>query len=184
MNALDALHNRTSVPKLSAPAPDADQLRNICKAAFTAADHGMIKPWRFLIIRDESRLKLGDLFVAATKEDLPDSDPPFLERIRMKPLRAPLIIVTISHYRPHPKVPEIEQDLSAAAATQNMLLAAYAQHIGAYWRTGSMAYHPIVHAGLGITEREKIIGFLYLGQIAGATKNLSPLNIEDYFQQW
>ena len=184
MDALEALHNRTSVPKLTGPGPDAICLSNICKAAFRAADHGVLRPWRFLLIREDSRARLGDLFVKATLSDKPEIELRALERIRQKPLRAPLVIVTISCFQEHPKVPEFEQDLSAAAATQNMLLAAFAQGVGAFWRTGSMAYHPIVRDGLALKENEKIISFLYLGLIHGAIKNLSTPVIDDYFKNW
>lgn len=184
MDALEALHNRTSVPKLTEPAPDAHSLENICKAAFRAADHAVLRPWRFLLIREQSRQKLGELFAKAALADNPEADPMLLERLRQKPFRAPLIIVTVSSIREHPKVPELEQDLSAATATQNMLLAAFAQGIGAFWRTGSMAYHPVVLEGLGLADHEKIISFLYLGKIAGATKRLATPEVADYFQEW
>jgi nitroreductase len=184
MDALEALLNRTSVPKLTDPAPSEECLQNICKAALRAADHGVLRPWRFLMIAGTSRHRLGDLFVEAAETADPTTDQPALERLRQKPLRAPLIIVSIAIHQEHPKIPELEQDLSAAAATQNMLLAAYAQDIGAFWRTGSMAYDPVVKKGLGLTENEKIIGFLYLGQQDCATRRLADPDVSDYFQSW
>ena len=50
MDALQALHQRVSVPRLSEPAPKGDILANIQRAAFRAADHARMRPWRFLII--------------------------------------------------------------------------------------------------------------------------------------
>lgn len=184
MDALQALHNRTSVPKLTDPAPSGECLQNICRAAFRAADHGVLRPWRFLLIEGESRLRLGELFVQASLIDEPEMDAAARERLRYKPLRAPLIIVTISCHQASPKVPELEQDLSAAAATQNMLLAAYAQGVGAFWRTGTMAYHPVVRNGLGLAENEKIISFLYLGRADGAPRRLSDPPVADFFHSW
>ncbi len=184
MKALEALHTRTSVPKLTDPLPEQAILENIYKAAFRAADHGVLRPWRFLLIKDQSRQRLGDLFVDAAGADDANITEEKKQYIRQKPLRAPLIIVSISSTREHPKVPAIEQDLSTAAATQNMMLAAFAQGVGAMWRTGAMAYHPIVMQGLGLTKHEKIIGFLYLGKIDGATKNLVEPNLSDFFQDW
>lgn len=184
MDALEALHNRTSVPKLADPAPSGKCLDNICRAAFRAADHAVLRPWRFLLVSGDARERLGDLFAEAAMAREPAMDEAGLARLRAKPLRAPLIIVTISCHREHPKVPELEQDLSAAAATQNMLLAAYAQDVGAFWRTGSMAYDPVVRQGLGLAVNEKIIGFLYLGRKDGATKRLSDPDIADYFSYW
>ena len=67
---------------------------------------------------------------------------------------------------------------------QNMLLAAYAQGVGAMWRTGAMAYSKIVCEGLGLVENEKIVGFLYLGQIQGSLRSAKALNIGDYVKDW
>jgi nitroreductase len=184
MDALDALHSRSSTPKLSGPAPSEEMLNNIYKAAFRAADHAVLRPWRFLIVKNEARQRLGELFVKAGLDMNSDLDVGAIEKLRHKPLRAPLILVCISSFKPHPKVPEIEQDLSAGAATQNMLLAAYAQGLGAMWRTGSLAYNPIVKTGLGLSQKEKIIGFLYIGTIDGGTKKLNNPDLPAYFQEW
>lgn len=184
MDALDALHQRSSVPRLGEPVPSAEMLENIYKAAFSAADHAVLKPWRFLVIKGKSLEKLGDLFVEAGLEKDPDLLPNAVEKLRRKPMRAPLILVCISCYKSHPKVPEIEQDLSAGAATQNMLLAAFAQGLGAMWRTGSLAYNATVKRGLGLSAEEKIIGFLYIGTIDGGTKRPCEVDIESHFQDW
>ena len=184
MNALEALLTRNSVPRLGEPAPAAEQLENICRAALRAADHAMLRPWRFLIVRGESRDRLGGLFVEAALASDPDMKPEEQDRLRAKTLRAPMIIVVIASHVEHPKVPAIEQDLSAGAAAQNMLNAAHAQGVGAMWRTGSMAYDRHVMAGLGLAENEKIIGFLYLGSVAGNLKKLRPEDPADYFREW
>jgi len=184
MKALDALLNRTSSPKLGEPIPSPAVLENIYKAAFRAADHAVLRPWRFLIIKGAAREQLGELFVQAASLENPDISAEKKQSLRLKPLRAPLIIVTISNPVAHPKVPEIEQDLAAGAATQNMLLAAYAQGVGGIWRTGSMAYNATVKAGLGLQSSEKIIGFLYLGQVTGAIKRLNDPAVETYFKEW
>ena len=65
-----------------------------------------------------------------------------------------------------------------------MLLAAFAQGVGAMWRTGAMAYSRMVNEGLGLTKNEKIIGFLYLGTVQGPPKPLKENDIDDFFQEW
>ena len=99
-------------------------------------------------------------------------------------MRAPLIIVTISCPIAHPKVPELEQDLAAGCATHAMLIAAHAQGIGAVWRTGPMAEHPVVKQGLGLASNEKINAMLYVGQNSGPQRSLKELQIEDFVQHW
>ncbi|MFN3164283.1 MAG: nitroreductase family protein [Pseudohongiellaceae bacterium] len=184
MNAIEALHQRASMPRLDGPAPGQEALDNIFRAALRAADHGLLRPWRFLTIQGESLHRLGNLFAAVAEHDNPAMSPTELDKVRQKPLRAPLIVVVISSPREHPKVPVFEQDLSAAAAAQNMLVAAFAQGLGAMWRTGSMAYHPQVKQGLGLQTDEKIIGFLYLGEAAAPGKKVMSEDPANFVQEW
>ncbi|MCB1645732.1 MAG: nitroreductase [Pseudomonadales bacterium] len=184
MSALDALHNRNSSPRLSGNPPTAEQLDQIFRAALRAPDHAQLRPWRFLTISGDSRMRLGELFALAQEQDSPGLSEEQLARAAGKALRAPLIIVVIACIRPHPKVPGQEQIASAAAAAQNILLAAHALELGAIWRTGGMAYHPAVMSGLGLTSTEKIVGYLYLGEREGNQKEISPLRQEDFVQAW
>jgi nitroreductase len=184
MNALEALHTRTSCSRLTEPAPTSAQLDNIYKAALRAADHALLTPWRFLCIRGESLDKLGDLFVSAATEADPTLSETKIASIRLKPRRAPLIIVVVTQHQDHPKVPAIEMDLSAGAATQNMLLAAHAQNLGGMWRTGSMAYNQRVKKGLGLSDNENITGFLYLGSRSVPPRKLKHPLPTDYFMDW
>ena len=62
MDALDALLNRVSAPRLCEPAPDAAQRELLFRAALRAPDHGQLRPWRFLTIEGAAREKLGELF--------------------------------------------------------------------------------------------------------------------------
>lgn len=184
MDALDVLHNRVSASRLAGPEPEPEILDAIFRAALRAADHALLRPWRFLVIRGDARLRLGDLFVQATESANPGSNEVILENIRRKPLRAPLIVAAISSPKTHPKVPLLEQDLSTGAAVQNMLNAAYAQDIGAIWRTGDMTEARLVREGLGVRTHEKIIGFLYLGHMGGPARPLPELHIKDFFSEW
>lgn len=184
MDAITALQNRVSAPRVSDKLPDEATLDAICRCALRAADHGLIRPWRFLIIRGESRQRLGDLFIKASLQDSADLSAPELEKIRSKALRAPLIIVGITSPKAHPKVPLLEQQQSTAAALQNIINAAFALNVGAIWRTGGMATHAIVREGLGLSPEEEITGFIYLGEVDGPLRPLKPEDPSLYFQEW
>jgi len=184
MDALQALQQRVSVARLAGPVPDQQSQDSLFKAALRAPDHGMLRPWRFLTISGDDRLALGELFVSAQQADNPDMTEVRHQRMLAKPLRAPLIIVVIAVLTEHAKVPELEQLLSAGAAAQNMLVAAHAMGLGAMWRTGGMAYHPTVQLGLGLKEHERLLGFLYVGQIEGKPRELPNLSIEAFVSPW
>ena len=185
MDALAALHNRVSVGALSEPAPDALQRENIFRAALRAADHGNLRPWRFLIIEGEARNRLGDIYLraseAAASEALSDAQ---RERTLAMPLRAPMILVAITRLQEHPKVPFNEQRMSTAGAVQAMLTAAFAQGVGAYWRTGALAENREVARALGLADDEEISGFVYMGTPAKSPRPAPDLAVSDFFADW
>jgi nitroreductase len=171
MDALTALHSRNSANLLGDPAPTAEQLEAIYQAGLRACDHACLKPWKFLLIDGDARLAFGDLMVEVKTAMDGEIDEITSTKIRAKPLRAPTIIVVAASIKEHPKVPEIEQVLSAGAAAQLMMVAAHAQGLGAIWRSGSMMFAPEMRAGLGLEESDQIVGFIYLG----TPNNVKPL---------
>lgn len=184
MEAIAALHNRVSQSALVAPAPAGAVLDNIKRAALRAADHAMLRPWRFLVIEGEGRHRLGELFVRAREAREGELSARERERTLGRPLRAPLLIAAIAACKTNTKVPEIEQLLSAGAAMQNMLNAAYAEGVGAMWRTGDFAYDPVVKAGLGVGDAEHVIGFLYLGTVGEPRPPQMPPDPAQFFVSW
>jgi nitroreductase len=184
MDAIAALHQRVSVAKVTEPAPDLAQREAIFRAATRAADHKHLQPWRFLVIEGQGLRTLGDLFVNAALADDPAMPDKAVESLRNKPLRAPMIVVAIASCQEHPKVPVIEQVVSTGAAVQNMLLAAYALDVGAFWRTGAMATHPKVLQGLGLKENEHIVGYLYLGTPVKSPPAPKAVDVAQFFSPW
>lgn len=172
MDAIEALHNRVSIPVLKDPAPTPEQVQAMLKAATRAPDHKMLKPWRFIIIEGQGRERFGDLLVRAVLAKDPQTTDEVLTKARNKPLRAPMIIVTIACLTDHPKVPEIEQLITAGVAANNIVTAAFALGLGAYWRTGAPAYDEVVKEGLGLAGNEQITGFIYLGTPDGRCRRL------------
>lgn len=181
MDALDALLNRVSAPRLMAPAPDAAQRELLFRAALRAPDHGQLKPWRFLTVEGEALVQLGELFARALPAD---ASPEALTKARAMPLRAPLLVVVIACVQASPKVPEQEQVLAAGCAAHGILLAAYAQGIGAVWRTGDMAYNPQVAAGLGLSADEQVIAYLYLGTPERELRAVPQVQVDDFVTAW
>ncbi len=168
MNDSLKLLERHSTPAkaLVEPAPDDKQLRLILKTALSAPDHGRLHPYRFISIRGDARYRLSEVFGAATRQRDPDVEPAYLEKQKDKPLRSPLILVVVASPIESPKIPEIEQILSAGAAAHNVLLATNALGFGSVWLTGDNAYDDHVRAELGIGTSEHIVGFIYIGTAA------------------
>lgn len=184
MDAIKALTQRVSAPRLTAPAPDEQTLATIRKAAVRAADHGNLKPWRFLEVSGQGLHELGALYEAAGLAANAELNNAQRERLRGLPLRAPMVIVAIACVSEHPKVPREEQVMAAGCAVQNMLNAAFALAVGAYWRTGELARNRVLAGSLGLADSEEIVGFLYLGQVDGELRPAPVADLNAYFSRW
>ncbi|MCF8469128.1 MAG: nitroreductase [Sneathiella sp.] len=183
MNAIEALLTRKSSAMLSEPAPSKKELEILLQAAVRAPDHCHLRPWRFLVVENKAREAVGKGF----KEALELRDPETTEAALLKawgnPMRAPMVIVVIAKIEEHPKVPAIEQVLSAGAAAQNILIAAHALGYGGIWRSGKPCFDPHVKAALGARDKDQIVGFLYLGT-AARTPVLPKDPISEYMEIW
>lgn len=155
--------SRSSTKKFAEQLPDRQTIEAILRAGARAPDHGLLAPWRFLVLRGEARSILGEAMRAALLERMPEADVEAQQREAGKALRSPVLIVVSASTTEHPKVPQIEQWVAVGAAIENMWLAARSFGLGMAWKTGSHAYSTIVKEALGITERDQIIGFLHLG---------------------
>ena len=187
MNVLDAIHSRRTVPpaKMGPPGPDDAALRRILEAAIAAPDHGMLRPWRFLIVCGEGRQRLGELFAEFVRCSAPGASAEEIEKQRTAPARAPVVVVVAARLHPdHPKIPEVEPVAAVAAATQNMLLAAHALGFAAKWATGKQAYDAGVKEGLGLAATDRILGFLYLGSPVAGHEGPPRPSLEGVVSDW
>lgn len=184
MDMLEGLKSRVSMPLLVEPAPTEEQLENIWQAALRAPDHGCLKPYRFIVIEGEKRAKLGELFLQRQLQRKPDSDETTIKKTRNMPMRAPMLIVLVACPQEHPKVPVAEQVQTTACAGQNILHAAFAQGLGAVWRTGWVAEDSEIQRALGLSEIEQMLGFIYLGTPKTALKDLPTASSAEFVSSW
>lgn len=163
MDALTAIRTRASIGKVRPdPVPRA-LIAQLLDAAVQAPNHYQVRPWRFFVLTGAGRERLGEAMAAAARARQPDMPPEGLQAERAKPLRAPVLIAVAVDKPVGPKVKEIENICAAAAAAQNLLLAAHALGLAAMWRTGPAAEAPEVKQFLGLAPDQPLIGFLYVG---------------------
>jgi nitroreductase len=187
MDALDAILTRRTVPpaKMGPPGPGEADLRRILEAGGAVPDHGLLRPWRFLVVRGAGRERLGELFADFVRRSAPGVSAQEVEKQRTAPSRAPVIVVVVARVdREHPKIPEVEQTGAVAAAAQNMLLAAHALGFAAKWATGKQAYDDGVKAGLGLGIRDRITGFIYLGSHAADHPPPPRAGLDEVVREW
>ena len=184
MTDLSLLLDRASVSDLRDPAPEGEALDLILQAGLRAPDHGKLRPWRFILIRGAARAAWAETIVAALKAREPDAPEAAVAKQRNRVLNAPLIIalgVKVAHGH---KIPEIEQMLSAGAATMNMLNAIHALGFGGVWLTGANTFDDRVVCALGLETGDKLAGFLFVGTpVAPPAPRRRPA-VTDHTVEW
>jgi nitroreductase len=106
------------------------------------------------------------------------------DKTRRKALRAPLIIVVSAIVKENPKVPAIEQVLTAGAAAQNILLALFARGYSAMWRTGGPAYDEDVKRAFGLRAEDALVAFIYAGTAKQPAPDMHRPSPDDFAREW
>ncbi|WP_336368159.1 nitroreductase family protein [Marinobacter sp. C2H3] len=176
----DFLLSRASEPRLTEPAPGPAILARAFACAARTPDHALLRPWRYLVVEGDGRDRLGELLASTAPAD----DEAKQAKLRKAPLRAPMVIVGIASPTPHPKVPEVEQVMSAAVGMGFLELALADAGFGVMWRSGDVAHHPDVRKGLGLAEGETITGFLYVGTVLEAKPPVPRPEPERFVRRW
>jgi nitroreductase len=133
-------------------------------AAAHAPDHGRLRPWKFIVLDGELRERFSFAAAAAKRVRLPAMSDEQFTAEREKIARSPVVVVVgCTVRREQTKIPEIEQVIAAAAAAQNLFLAAHDLGYGVMWKTGAAAYDPTVKATVGLAADDHIIGIMHLG---------------------
>lgn len=162
-DAMDLLLTRRSgsAKAMKEPGPSKKQLEDILRAGARAPDHGKLFPWRFIVFEGKGRERFGDILAEVMQADGERAKQIDEERGRL--LRAPLVIGVISSAREQHKIPVWEQELSAGAVCQNILIASTAMGFVGNWLTEWYAYHSIVKENMGLKPGERVAGFIYIG---------------------
>jgi nitroreductase len=167
METIAAIHTRQSLGKVKPDPVPRELVEKLLSAAVQAPNHYKVRPWRFVVLNGASRERLGEVMAQAFLEKFPDLPPEAREKAlakeRSKPLRSPLLIAVGVDNPVEAKVIEIENVCAAAAACQNLLLAAHDLGLAAKWRTGDPAFNSQVKGFLGFQPDQHLIAFLYIG---------------------
>ncbi|MCD9021413.1 nitroreductase family protein [Cohnella silvisoli] len=163
----EIIRGRRSIGKVKdEPVPKA-LVEKLIEAAVWAPNHHHTEPWKFIVMTGEGRRTLGQAYADIANEtiqELPEEElKQRLDKGVAKAFRAPVVIAAICVPSDAPRVIFAEELAATHAAVQNLLLTAYANGLGAVWRSGDPAYHPKMKQALGLEGNEQVVGFIYVG---------------------
>jgi nitroreductase len=171
MDVFEAIHDRHMNTNVKQDAVPRALIEKLLAAAVQAPNHYKVRPWRFVVLTGSGLHRLGEVMAASFVERQPDLPPEALAKTRALPLRSPLVIAVGVDKPTEAKVSQIENIVAAAAACQNILLAAHAEGLAVKWRTGEWADDVKVKEFLGFSPDQHLIAFLYIGYPEIATSH-------------
>lgn len=183
--ALSLLQTRRSGrPRdMAPPGPSAAELEAMLAIAARTPDHGKLSPWRFVVVPDEQRDALADLFRSALTAEEPDAPPAKVEKaVDLAHSAGALVVVLSAPIEAH-KVPVWEQQLSCGAAAMNLLWGAHAMGFVGGWITGWQAYSPAITKAM-CGPGERIAGFVFIGRPGRELQERPRAPLETVVRQW
>ena len=116
-----------------------ETIEKLLSAAVQAPNHYKVRPWRFVVLTGAARERLGDVMAAVLHARTSRISARCVRKAKRKNPTFAGADRSGSGQAVEAKVIEIENVCAAAAAVENLLLAAHDQGLAAKWRTGGPA---------------------------------------------
>lgn len=174
--ALITSRQNISAKRLVEPGPSPAQLAAVFEAAAAAPDHGMLCPWRFVLVPAHRRDDLATVFALALLDRAPGASLEQIEAAREKAYRAPCLLAAIARLGAvEPPIPVLERMVSFGAAVQNMLLSAHSMGLGGGLTSGQAMGSLRMRQLLRLGDGEEAVCFINLGTVSkGKMPRLRP----------
>ena len=157
---------RSTKPRLYNGKQIPDQLIwQILENANWAPNHGLTQPWRFKVFTASGLEKLANFQADLYKKLTPKEkfSPEKYERMKTNLLKSSHVIIICMKRQISEKIIEIEEIEAVACSVQNMALTAAAYKICSFWGSGGITYTEELKKFLDLEEKDRCLGYLYLG---------------------
>ena len=166
MDAHDAIAARTSTRAFAdRPVPRAI-LERLLAAAVRAPNHKLTEPWRFAVLTGKSVARFAELRRAHRATRFPDPASPeaakAIDKTYREALATPAFLVVMCAVSDDPV--RREEDYAATMmAVQNLLIAATAEGVGSYIRTGGILEDAGVRELVQLPAGHRLVAVVSLG---------------------
>lgn len=162
-----------------------EQIDTLLNNAIWAPNHGMTQPWRFKVFMEDGKQKVADFLEEMYLKHIPKERQTEIKRARMKnrPAAASAVIAICMKRQDTEKIQEIDEIMAVACAVQNMYLTCTAYGLGGFWSTPKFMSLPDTNDFLGLSAKDKCLGFFYVGYPANEWPKGQRKPIE-YVTEW
>ena len=163
---LRAIRNRRSITRMKPdPVPRA-LIEKWLDAAVWVANHRVTEPWTFYVLEDDAKRRFAELRRDFQRSRLPNPDAPeaqpALDKSYASAADTPAIIVFACRPSDDPELGE-EDVWATYSAAYAVMLAAWSDGVGTYFRSGGIREYAPLRELLGLAPDQRIIGMLYVG---------------------
>ena len=156
-----------SPKRLVEPGPNADQVAQIFRAVAAAPDHGLLTPWRFILVPADKRVVLAEVFALALIDRDPGATLEQIEAARDKAYRAPFLLLAVARLGTcEPNIPVLERMVSVGAAIQNLLLSAHSLGFGGGLTSGQAMQSKRMSDLFQLDIGEEAVCFVNVGTVS------------------
>jgi nitroreductase len=181
--ALTLITSRQNIlPKrLAAPGPTPEQVDAMFCCAAAAPDHGMVMPWRFVVVPNDKRSVLAEAFGLALRERDASATAEQVEQARDKAFRAPFLALAIARLGPcEPDIDPLERMVSVGAAVQNFLLCASSMGFGSSLTSGQAMRSGALRQLFQLTDGEHAVCCINVGTVTKRKPSRLRPEVKDF----
>lgn len=166
MDAIDAIHRRTSVRRYRPEPVSRETIATLLDCAVRAPNHKLTEPWRFAVLTGGAKAKLADIRAnhRLKRYDDPTSDEARAggEKVRRETLGWPAVIVLMMRTS-EDEITREEDYAAVMMGTANLMTAAQSLGLGTYLKTGGVLRDPALADLVGLPEGHRVVGVLSIG---------------------
>lgn len=160
---------------------DDSEINSLLELADWAPTHKHTEPWRFIVYAGHNAKEFvsshAELYRKSVPEEKFSNDK--YQKILGNGNNLSHLIVCYMKRDAEKRVPELEEISAAAAAMQNILIAAEAKGIASFWSTGGMIHSDDMKAMLSLGFEDIIMGIIYLGYSDHSFEGKRVIPMED-----
>lgn len=179
MDLLNIIQNRRSIMPIqynTLPVKD-EQINLILEAANWAPTHRKTEPWRFKVLKGESKNNLGK-FLAEKYKEITLNFSEFKYNSLIENAKKSSVIILICLQRdPLESIPEWEEIAAVSMSVQNMWLMSSNLKIGSYWSSPKLINY--INEFTALNKGETCLGFYYMGNYDKEINQRTPGDIKD-----
>jgi len=166
VDTYDAIARRTSIRTFKPEPVPRWAIERLLAAAVRAPNHKLTEPWRFVVLTGDAKRQYAEIKREHRARKFPDPGAPdaskAIEKTYREHQQTPAFILVLCALAEDPV--RREEDYGATMmAIENMMVAATADALGTFLRTGGIMDHPDVRSLAGATDGERIVGIVSIG---------------------